>query len=212
MLLNIEGKGEIKYCLHFSYTLFLWDLRHFLIGNQGWDIIVIEPNFCGIPCNLRDMSGVCFFPSFKYCLVQPLSQSLLTLSQNRWLAQHHFPRAVAELFPQRKLVSESWVLTEHSTHLSPFHRERLSEIWSPKLVSWAWSVFFFQREESETPPTTYLESLLVCATINCTHLSHPWTVTRFSFWHLLLSPRSCLWPTNAHPTQMGAVFPGTLCP
>lgn len=58
-------------------------------------------------------------------------------------AQAHF----WELGAYRTLLT--FILTFISSHLSPLRRESLSEISSPKLVSWVWSVFFFQREKSD---------------------------------------------------------------
>lgn len=99
-------------------------------------------------------------------------------------AQAHF----WELGAYRTLLT--FILIFISSHLSPLCRETLSEISSPKLISWAWSVFFFQRKVRCCQQHNLSPSCFVATTKcpMCSLLSHPPRVSEFSFWDLLLSP------------------------
>lgn len=155
----------------------------------------MEPHFSGILCNLRDVAGVCFFPSFKFCLCpHPCWPSLMGT-----------PRAVAEPFPQ----AHFWELGTHRTlhtFISLSRGKAFRDLKSQISFMGLEGIFLSEREIRDiiwVPPGLWP---------SCTHLSHPLRVTRFSFWDLFLLHGSCLWPTKAHPTQIRAVFPGTLCP
>lgn len=139
------------------------------------------------------MDWVCFFPSFEYCLVQPLSPSLLqgwhsTISPQQWLSSFLSPGSFLRagcLQNTPHIYPHIYLLAFISLAQGKPFRDLKSQISFVGLEC----IFLSERKVRLCQQHNLSPSCFVATTKcpMCSLLSHPPRVSEFSFWDLLLS-------------------------